>query len=133
MTVLDTHALLWMAEGSRELGPATRSMTDTALADESLAVSAITFWEIAMLRAKRRIELSQPVAAWRDRLLAMGLEEIPVDGSVGIAAVDLAKIHDDPADRLIIATAQRSGAVLVTADRRILGWGGATTLHDART
>ncbi len=133
MTLLDTHALLWLTEGSPELGPSARAAADAALAEGDLSVSAITFWEVAMLRRRRRIELNQTVTAWRERLLSMGLEEVPVDGAIGIAAATLEGLHADPADRLIVATATRRGAVLVTADRLILEWGGVARVHDART
>ena len=133
MTLLDTHALLWLTEGSPELGPRARAAADAALAEGDLAVSAITFWEVAMLQRKRRIELNQTVSAWRERVLSMGLEEVPVDGAIGIAAATLDGLHDDPADRLIVTTATRLGAVLVTADQRILEWGGGARVHDART
>ncbi len=124
MTLLDTHALLWLTEGSPELGPGARAAADAALAEGRLCVSAISFWEVAMLRAKRRIELNQTVAARRERVLSMGLQEVPVDGTIGITAATLEGLHDDPADRLIVATATRRGAVLITADRLILEWGG---------
>jgi len=86
-----------------------------------------------MLRAERRIELNQTVAAWRERVLSMGLQEVLVDGAIAITAATLEGLHDDPADRLIVATATRRGAVLITADRLILEWGGVARIHDART
>jgi len=133
LTLLDTHALLWLTEGSPKLGPRARAAADAALAEGDLSVSAISFWEVAMLQAKRRIELTQTVAAWRERVLSMGLQEVPVDGAIGITAVTLEGLHDDPADRLIVATATRRDAVLVTADRLIFEWGGVARIHDART
>jgi PIN domain nuclease of toxin-antitoxin system len=77
-----------------------------------LAVSAITFWEVAMLISKGRITLSLPVTAWRWDLLRLGLVEIPLDGEIGLAATQL-DLHGDPADRLIVATTQLKGGVLM--------------------
>ncbi len=85
-----------------------------------------------MLVRKRRIELTVAHAAWRRELLADGLVEIPVGGSIAVRAGLLPDLHGDPADRIIVATAL-AGHRLVTADRRILDWGGSLNRHDART
>ena len=87
------------------------------------AVSAISFWEIALLHAKRRLTLLQEIGTWRRRLFREGLKEIPVDGEIGIRAEELVDFHADPADRLIVSTAL-DGHRLVTADQRILDWPG---------
>jgi len=44
--ILDTHALVWMDSGDSSLGKRTIQRLDQALADDSLAVSAISFWEV---------------------------------------------------------------------------------------
>ena len=49
--VLDTHAALWIVTESPRLGPRSRKACDAAVEDRSLAVSAITFWEVALLLA----------------------------------------------------------------------------------
>jgi PIN domain nuclease of toxin-antitoxin system len=130
--LLDTHALMWLAEGHPQLGDRARQLADTALAHEDLGVSAITFWEIAMLHQRGRIQLLQPVEAWRQRLIDQGVREWPVTGEVGMAAAALREFHPDPADRFITATALPHGATLVTADDRILAWAGTLPRHDAR-
>lgn len=132
MILLDTHVLIWLDEGSPRLGGEARRRIDEALAEEALAVSAISFWEVAMLRAKGRITLDMEVTRWRVELLAAGLIELPVGGGVGIAAAELSSFHGDPADRLIVATAVEESAVLVTADERILEWTGDVERLDAR-
>ncbi len=132
MILLDTHVLIWLAEGRPELGAEARRRADAALAGGKLAASAITFWEVAMLHVRGRIHLRLPVEAWRWRLLQLGLNEIPVTGEEAIAATSLESFHADPADRLILATACLHRAALLTADQRILGWPGAIARHDAR-
>ena len=124
MILLDTHALVWLSEGLPTLGKQARKIADQALAEDALAVSAISFWEIALLQQKERITLTQPVPAWRKQLLELGLQELPVDGEIGIAATTLTNFHADPADRFITATALILGASLLTADKRILQWTG---------
>ncbi len=131
MTLLDTHVLIWLTEGSDRLGAEARQLADVALAEEQLAVSAISFWEVSMLHGKGRIGLRQPPEAWRAELLGWGLLEVPIDGGIGISAAGLPGLHQDPADRIIVATASLAGATLVTADRRLLDWPGPLRTCDA--
>jgi PIN domain nuclease of toxin-antitoxin system len=130
--LLDTHTLIWLAEGHPDFGDSARHLADEALAHDDLGVSAMTFWEIAMLHQPGRIQLLQPVEAWRRALVDRGLQEWPLTGEVGNAAAALREFHADPADRFITATALLHGATLVTADGRILAWSGPLRRHDAR-
>ena len=130
MTIADTHALVWLWTGDHHLGPLSRQTIDGALRNGELAVSAMTFWEVALLRAKDRLDFPENVTAWRRELLGQGLIEIPVDGEIGIRANALANFHADLADRIIVATAM-NGHQLVTADHRILDWSGELRCVDA--
>jgi PIN domain nuclease of toxin-antitoxin system len=132
LILLDTHALLWLESGSERLGSRTRRLVDRALADAALGVSAITFWEIGMLIAKERLALARPAERLRAELLGSGLVELPLTGDAALAAARLESFHADPADRLIVATALASSAILVTADSRILDWPGRVKRQDAR-
>ena len=84
-----------------------------------------------MLRSKGRLDFPENVGLWRRELLGQGLVEIPVDGEIGIRANALEDLPNDPADRIIVATALQ-GHRLVTADERILGWAGSLNRLDAR-
>ena len=123
MILLDTHALIWLLLDDPRLGRQTRQIIASAWADNQAAVSAISFWEIAMLCAKGRLELLVNAKTWRAGLLREGLIEIAVDGGTALRAGFLRDLHGDPADRIIVATAL-TGHPLVTADRRILDWPG---------
>lgn len=129
--LLDTHVLVWLDRGSDKLGKQAQRLIEEAFKADRLAVCAISFWELAMLQARRRIELPA-LRSWREELLAMGLREIAIDGAIGLAAADLQGFHADPADRLIVATAMANDAALVTADTRILEWQAGLTRVDAR-
>ena len=132
MIVLDTHVLVWLDQGLPDLGPDCRASADRALADDALTVSAISFWEVAMLVTRKRLVIELGVDRWRRELLAAGLREIPVDGRVGIRAASLTDLHRDPADRFIAATAELHEASLATADRRLLDWRSEVPRVDAR-
>ena len=122
MILLDTHVLVWLDEGSSRLGKKALKEIDMALGKEELAVSAISFWEVAMLVRKGRIDVQGEVDVWRRELLDKGVREIPLHGGMAIRAGQLQDFQGDPADRLIVATALETSASLVTADERILAW-----------
>lgn len=120
-------------EADAALGPASRRLCERALEEDQLAVSAISFWETAMLVDRRRLGPAMDSDSWRRAVLDLGISEIALSGRVGIAAVTLKNLHGDPADRIICATALDGDGTLVTADKRILVWTGALKRHDAGT
>ncbi|HEX7327624.1 MAG TPA: type II toxin-antitoxin system VapC family toxin [Casimicrobiaceae bacterium] len=132
MIVLDTHVLVWADTDDHKLGRKTRALINRLWPLGQVTVSAISFWEIGLLQARRRLRLSVSVVEWRDALLSAGVVELPLDGTAAVRALDLAGLHDDPADRFIAATALLHGAALVTADDRLLAWGGTLPRYDAR-
>ena len=121
MIVLDTHVLIWWVNGAGELSRAAANVIKRAQAEDGIMISSITAWEIAMLVHRGRLTLTMDVSAWLSTVNRIrGIRFIPVDNSIAIGAVNLpGKFQKDPADRLIVATARRFGAPLVTQDRRI--------------
>ena len=115
--LLDTCAVLWIANGE-----AIDAEARKAIAAGERHVSPITAWEIANLARKNRIALTMPVAAWLTQALgAMDavLPELSVSVLVESCALPGAP-PDDPADRIVIATARQHNLTLVTRDAAIL-------------
>ena len=131
MILLDTHVLLWLDREDPALGPNSRERIRTAWQTGSVAVSAISFWEVAMLAERGTVELRQSAESWRVDWLRAGLEEITLDGALAVAAAALAEFHPDPADRFIAATAMGRAATLITADQAMLRWPGPLLCHPA--
>lgn len=129
--LLDTHALIWMDIDDPLLGKKSRGLIAAAWTLGELAVSAMSFWECALLHSRGRLSLPQPPGVWRRELLHAGLNEWPLSGDIGILAHSLEGLHKDPADRFIAATAIFHGAALMTADERLLGWKHALKRHPA--
>lgn len=123
MILLDTQVMLWLRSGDPKLGKQARLGIDRAWRADGVAVSAISFWEVAMLKERGRLRFPEDVGMWRREQIDQGIVELPVDGDVGVRAAELPGFHGDPADRIIVATAL-AGHQLVTADRRILEWPG---------
>jgi len=132
MIVLDTHVLAWADNDERKLGRKARALINKLWVRGEVAACAMSFWEIALLQAWGRLEL--PVIRRRvvGKLLSGGLFELPVDGNIAIRAVSLAGLPNDPADRLIVATAPHHDAALLSADERLLGWDHPLVRYDAR-
>jgi PIN domain nuclease of toxin-antitoxin system len=117
--LLDTCAVLWLAEGL-ELASDARK----AIADGKLNVSPISVWEIANLARKKRIVLAMPVVKWfRQTLQKMdaALSELTIEILAGSCELP-GSPPNDPADRIIIATARETSMVLMTRDKNILAY-----------
>lgn len=115
--LLDTCALLWLANGA-EMTPESR----TAVTSQNLHVSPISAWEIANLVRKSRIAFTLPVANWFRQTtgkMAAATPQLTVD--ILTNSCDLpGSPPDDPADRIIIATAREADMTVITRDKRIL-------------
>jgi PIN domain nuclease of toxin-antitoxin system len=116
--VLDTATWIWRASDPKRLTTSARRAIDEA---ESALVSAISVWEVAMLVAKRRIQLDRPVEQWVDIALALpGIQLAPLEPAIAVRSTKLpGEFHPDPADRIIVATALENAVPIVTPDVRI--------------
>jgi PIN domain nuclease of toxin-antitoxin system len=116
--VLDTATWIWRASDPKRLTTSARRAIDRA---EHAFVSAISVWEVAMLVAKRRIQLDRPVEQWVDVALALpGIQLAPLEPAVAVRSTKLpGEFHPDPADRIIVATALEKGVPIITPDDRI--------------
>lgn len=122
MIILDTHILVWLLGQPHKLSKGAKQVIDKAIAKNELRVSAISIWEICMLVKKNRLKLTMDLESWIDKIEELPfLQFIPVDNKVAIKSVLLNdKLHQDPADRIIIATALIFGARLITSDKKII-------------
>ena len=132
MILLDTHVMLWRAMDDRRLGRRAARRIDAALRSGSLCVSAFSFWEVALLVGAGRVRMRATVDEFRAASLGAGIVEVAVDGKIAIASTQLAAMHADPADRIIVATALDRHATLVTADAKILAMSAGPAYLDAQ-
>jgi PIN domain nuclease of toxin-antitoxin system len=130
--LLDTHAAVWLASNEPILGQKSCSIALAARAENQLAISAISFWKIAILVAKDRLEMHRRPTELRAELLDTGVIELALTGDIALLAVELKNLHADPADRFIVATAIRHDATLMTADAGLLRWRGKVKRQNAQ-
>jgi PIN domain nuclease of toxin-antitoxin system len=111
--LLDTHVLQWWTAEPRRLS--RKAATTIADADE-VAVSAMSWFELAWLAEHDRIRVAIPVRSWLDQI-AVAVRTAGITPAVAHTAVRLGDdFPGDPADRLIYATAVERGWSLVTKD-----------------
>jgi PIN domain nuclease of toxin-antitoxin system len=133
LIALDTHALVWYAAEPKKIPAKARRLIETAIgSSEHIAISSISVWEIAMLVARGRLELTIDAETWMARVQELPfLTFHPVDNAVALRAVRLTDFpRRDPADRMIVATALGLNATLVTADKRLRAYRPLQTVWD---
>lgn len=121
--LLDTHVWLWYLEGdASKVSTDTISLLDRVGRGRGLHVSDISYWEVAVKASKGKLTLSMDVTIWLKRAeLAPGMRFLPLDRDTLLLSTRLqGAIHNDPADRMLIATAKIQNIPLVTADDLIL-------------
>lgn len=123
----DTCAFLYLAQDAKVSEGVLEVLNGFGARHGRMYVSAFTAWEIGMLNAKGRFNLVIPPLEWFAktalRLRADVLEATP---SILVAASFLpAPIHNDPADRILVATAREHDLTIITRDRAVLAYGAA--------
>lgn len=112
--ILDTCALLWLAQGGGSLSAPTIKRIKE---EPAVYVSAISGFEIGIKHQRGKLELPAQPADWFAAVLDHhDIQVLPLDLSICLRATQLPNIHKDPFDRLIIATAERHRMPVVTGD-----------------
>lgn len=113
--LLDTHALLWMAEGSPELS--AQAGAQIASPANTKHVSVASFWEIAIKVSIGKLTLRRPLREMFATLRATGLVGIlPIADAHAVKVSTLPLHHRDPFDRLLVAQALVDGLTVIGND-----------------
>ena len=120
--LLDTHALLWAAEGNSRLTARAAEILDAL--DSDKLVSVISVYEICL---KHRLGKLPRVAALVNRFEAVLLESgctlLPVTFAHAREAGLLSMEHKDPFDRMLIAQARIERVPIVSNEAVFDGFG----------
>ena len=121
MVTIDTHIIIWDALKPHKLTKIARETIDIANATDGIIICEISFWEIAMLMQKRRLEVDvsyidfiKLIRASNNYILQGITPEIAY-----LAANFPSEINQDPADRLICAASINTNTDLITADKNL--------------
>jgi PIN domain nuclease of toxin-antitoxin system len=127
--LLDTCALIWLANGSAMAEAAVALIVRAGLAD-GVFVSPVSAWEVGLLahpsQAKPVGFLPDPKTWFKRVMAAPAMRPAPFTPDIAIDSFCLpGQLHGDPADRLIIATARHLGMPVVTRDAKIQAYAAA--------
>ena len=116
--LFDTHALIFW-HTREQVSDDFLSFFDSQALKKCLYVSAVSFWETALLVKKGKLACFD-VHCWKNELLGKAMIQL-LDPSVSemITSVVLPDHHKDPFDRLLIVQAQQNNLQMVTKDKRI--------------
>jgi PIN domain nuclease of toxin-antitoxin system len=109
--LLDTHALLWWLADEGLTAQAREAIADPA---NVAVVSAVSAWEISIKKALGKLAAPDDL---EHQVRAGGFLPLPISIAHGVAAGQLARHHEDPFDRMLIAQARAEGLTIVTRDK----------------
>jgi PIN domain nuclease of toxin-antitoxin system len=91
---------------------------------------AISFIEVSQKVHTGKLAFSMPVNDWFSIAIPpKRIRLIPIDPAIALEAYNLGpEFHNDPADRIITATAKVHGLRLATSDRKLLAYSGIQSL-----
>jgi len=120
--LLDTHLLLWAAQGVESLPPEAQPLM--SVPENELFFSVASLWEIVIKCGLGRDDFQVDPRLLRRGLLDNGYRELPVLSEHVVTIGALPPLHKDPFDRLLIAQAMVEGITLLTADARVAEYPG---------
>jgi PIN domain nuclease of toxin-antitoxin system len=122
--LLDTCAVIWVAEDQPIAQGAALALDEAHAADQFVYVSPITAWEVGLLVARGRLTTIIKPQLWFERLLDvpnLRLADMSPDLLISSSFLP-GEPPRDPADRIIAATAREYGYTLMTRDRLLLSY-----------
>lgn len=122
--LLDTHTWIWWNMRPKKLSKKVLNLIREEDAYEELLLSAISPWEFSKLLEKGRIGISSDPEEWIYKALDISkLRFVHLTPMIAFHSTVLPKpFHDDPADQIIVATARKENATILTKDKRILNY-----------
>jgi len=127
--LLDTHIAIWAVEDSSRLSSKARDLILNP--EANLFVGVVSLWEIAIKHALGRAgqdAMPMSAAQAQDFFRQAGYALAPVKADHVLTLEGLARHHEDPFDRLIVATALSEPFRLVTHDARLAAYSDAVIL-----
>ncbi len=118
MITLDTCSLVWLSLSPDRLS----KNANKAIKNNSLIMSDISLWEIAMLTKSGRLIIDTSYSEYIELLLnSFAIQVNPVTPEIAKMSVEFDdSINHDPAARIIAATSLVEDAPLVTADKNLI-------------
>ncbi len=121
MILLDTHAWIWFVSNPELISTHAMEKINEAVHKKAVLISSISVWEVSLLVKRNRLSLTLDLKEWISRSESLPFFSfLPVDNEIAHKSVLLPPpLHDDPADRIIIASAIIKNAILITKDKKM--------------
>lgn len=122
--LLDTHTLLWYAQGDARL-PATTALAIRSAGADCL-ISRVTLWKVAIKSSLAKLVLPGGFAGWQAAVQIQGFVVLEISDAHLLALHQLPYVgdHRDPFDRLFIAQALCEGLTPVSRDGKFADYPG---------
>lgn len=118
--LLDTHALIWWALGTRRLSRKIKQLIEDETT--SVFVSAASGWEIATKVRLGKLHWASPESV-EAYCIGQGFELLPVTFAHGERAGSWPQQHGDPFDRMLAAQGDKERIPIATNDPKIKSFG----------
>jgi len=117
--LLDTHVWVWWNMRPENLSRKAKGLIAASQKYEEILLSAISVWEFCKLLEKKRIGISCDPRDWLETALAMPkLRLVALSPVIAYRSTVLPQLASaDPADQIIVATAQEENAIVLTKDK----------------
>lgn len=115
MILLDTHVLIWVVTGARQVGRRATSLIDRT---DGVLASSISYVELAVKGPRRnlRVPADLPRLVHDQGIRPLAFTELHASGLSLVPALE----GHDPFDRMLLAQAQVEGHSFATADTALL-------------
>ncbi len=119
--LLDTHIFLWFISGDKRLSE--DMLYNIRDPDNEVYLSVVSLWEAIVKYQLGKLPLPQPpnvylpIQRQKHQIASLSLNEASVS-----QLANLAKIHRDPFDRMLICQAMEHGLTIVTVDDAICAY-----------
>ena len=114
--LLDTHIALWAVTGSAQLAP---EAVQAILAADEVFVSTASLWEIAIKRSLGRGDMPVSSSQALHAFESAGYSMLDIKPVHVLRVEQLAPIHRDPFDRLLVVQALVEPMTLITRDATV--------------
>ena len=116
MYLIDTCALLWFLDDNPKLSEKAKDMIGKS---NDLYLSIASLWEISIKKAIHKLDIEETITDLENICIHYGITVLPIKIPYLEKIQQLPLIHNDPFDRLIIATTLEEKLTLITHDSNI--------------
>jgi PIN domain nuclease of toxin-antitoxin system len=122
--LFDTCTAIWFVAKKPLSEDSLKAIYLARSSNSGVYISPFAAWEIGMLVAKGRIKLTSTPEEWFDEIIASpGVRLAPLTPKILLASTSMTGITtNDPADRIVAATARIYKLTVITRDRLLLDY-----------